>query len=69
MIHTASLKKHIRFAIQHYGTRTQGEEYRFDQVADHLVELFIQAMAYSQAMDEVRKHYPDMPTTISLAFE
>lgn len=68
MIDAASYKKHIRFIVQHYGTNTQGEDYRYDQVATYLTELMIRTLSYTNSMEEVRECYPnDMPATFRLS--
>ncbi len=67
MIHAESLKKHIRFAIEHYGTRTQGEDHRLDQVTDHLVQLILELQDYQAAINEVAKNYPEKTIQFSIA--
>ena len=59
MIDYDSLKKHIRFTVQHYGTKTQGEPHRYDQVADYLTEFFIRLRDYDAALQEIDKNYPE----------
>lgn len=57
MIDFDSVKKRIRFTVEHFGTNTQGEAYRFEQVADELTELFIQLTSANSAIEEALKDY------------
>lgn len=57
MIDAVSLKAHLRFSLQHYGTRTQGEDYRMDQVAEYLTELILRIQVYEQAMEEAGNNF------------
>lgn len=57
MIDYDEVKKSIRFAIENYGTKTQGEEFRYDEVADYITELFIQLVAAHEAVTTAMEEY------------
>ncbi len=50
MIDVESLRKHIRFTVEHYGTKTQGESVRYDQVAAYLAELIVHLVDANEAV-------------------
>ena len=51
MVDCKALKARIRFDVEHFGTKTQGEAYRYDQVAAQLTELFIRLMDADRAVE------------------
>lgn len=57
MIDYESVKKHIRFTVEHYGTKTEGETHRFDLVAAYLTEFVERLIEHNQALDESSKVY------------
>ena len=67
MIDTQSLKDHIRFAIRHHGTKTQGEEYRQEQVAEYLTETFLRLQQADSALTEALKDFHGPGPVIKLS--
>ncbi len=57
MIDTKSLREHIRFTIEYYGTHTQGDEHRYDQIADCLTETFIRLIDADAALKQAMSQY------------
>ena len=64
MIDTKALNKHILFIVQHYGTQTQGEEHRQEQVANCLTETFIRLMELNKALEKTEEMFHEHHPTI-----
>jgi hypothetical protein len=43
-------QKAIEFTIKHYGTKTQGEDYRLSQVSGHIVEMLKDLIVAHEAL-------------------
>ena len=43
-------REHILFTIKHHGTRTQGEDYRLEQVADCIMEIISAIMEVQSSL-------------------
>jgi hypothetical protein len=60
MLDKEKQREHILFVIKHHGTRTQGEDYRLEQVVDCIMEIIdaimeIQAVLNEASITEYRR--------------
>jgi hypothetical protein len=54
MLNLKDFHEAVLFDLIHYGTKTQGEDYRLEQVADKIVQLCGDALIVQEALMQVQ---------------